>query len=546
MLSPKTSASEASIPSKSTAIWTALVAVVLVLLQLELVFSKSINWDEFFHLSQIHASNRGEQVQWLQTPHVFLFSWVPDFVQDSIDQVIAIRLMLLPCALVTAFAIWATAKKFTDPTSAAAAAITWFGAGYVFLHSFALRADMIAAMLLALAICSLATMRSNAIALAAASALSLVAFVATIKSVLYLPAIAAVLVWRFKQLQTKRIFFGAILAFALLVVIAMVLLPSHLTWDIVNLLDSSANRMFTAGLFPNGGYLLAQIAMAPAVTAMVVLAFVNVQKRQASVQWWLPVGLILPLASVAIYRNSYPYFYAFILPPVAILAAWGVSPLIKRYSLAGIWVIVLLGAIIVSLAEDRQMLEKQRSVRAGIAQIFPEPVTYIDDMGFLPANRRAVPHFASGWALEEYRSIGAPIYSRAVQDIGPPMLLRQGYALEQFAGNANDPFALLPTDTDFLSQNYLQHWGRVYVLGKTFDVSKSSKVYSIAASGTYTIEGGPLMIEGLTYQPCETVALTKGPITVGPVQNVGSAVRWGDNLPVPDADFPEDRLFTNY
>ncbi|MEP5937314.1 MAG: hypothetical protein ABJ239_03210 [Erythrobacter sp.] len=524
----------------------ALAAFVLVALQVELAFHKSINWDEFFHLSQIHTHLRGEAVQWQQTPHVPLFSWVPSFVSEPIDQAIWIRLMLLPCGIITAIAIWLTARRFTDNTAAAVAAIAWFGAGYVFMHSFALRADMIAAMLLTLALCAIVNLSSRWLALIIAALLAALAFIATMKSLLYLPAFAAVVVWRLDLL--KNIGVLAICAIGAITVAGAIymVLPSGVARDIVTLLEASARRMFDAGIFPNGGYFLVQLATAPAFTAMIIAGLWAQRKADGPFPWWLPIGLALPLLSVVIYRNSYPYFYAFILPPVAIAAAWGVQSVTKRYSIKAVLLVTVMGAGILSLAEDRSVIDNQRIVHAGIAEIFPEKVPYIDDVGFRPDYPRAVPHFASGWSLEVYRENDHAMYDHAIETVVSPMLLRQGYALEQLQPDADDPMALLPEDTAALRDNYLQHWGMIFVAGKRFEVSPDARTYQIKMPGIYTLEGGAVTIDGTLYEPGDSIELKRGAIEVGPIMKGGTAIRWGDNLAVPETPFPQDPLFTNY
>ena len=78
-----------------------LAAAALLAIQIELLFAKSINWDELFHFSQIHASIRGEHVQLLQTPFVRLFGWVAELPGDYFDHILLVRLLLVPFALLT-------------------------------------------------------------------------------------------------------------------------------------------------------------------------------------------------------------------------------------------------------------------------------------------------------------------------------------------------------------------------------------------------------------------------------------------------------------
>src|SRR5688572_30000415 len=83
----------------------------VIVMQIELVFSKSINWDEFFHFSQIHRHLQDRPMQWLQLPFVWLFSWVPYLPGDNISHIQLIRLLTLTFEFITIGAIVASAQR---------------------------------------------------------------------------------------------------------------------------------------------------------------------------------------------------------------------------------------------------------------------------------------------------------------------------------------------------------------------------------------------------------------------------------------------------
>src|SRR5690606_8710559 len=124
------------------------------LLQLELVFSKSVNWDEFYHFSEIQQYRLGRWSPSLQTPYVYLFSWVPSLPGDTIAHIQLTRAMLLSFELVTLVAIFAMARHFSSREAALLCSLAYLTGGYVFLHAFAIRADIIAAALLSVALWS--------------------------------------------------------------------------------------------------------------------------------------------------------------------------------------------------------------------------------------------------------------------------------------------------------------------------------------------------------------------------------------------------------
>ncbi len=522
------------------------IGVVLVVLQIELVFAKSINWDEFFHFNQIHAHLRGDKVQWLQTPHIRLFAWVPGLSGEPIDHIQWIRLMLLPLGVLTSLAIFDIARRFSDTRSAAIAALAYFGGGYVFQHSFALRADMIAATLLTGALWVLLTRNRSIVWDIAAIALCALAFVSTVKAVLFAPALAAAAWWRWRDVLSMKLVLGAGILAVTACAIFWLSAPQAITRSIAGLLTASLGHMFSAGLFPQGKFLIIQLATAPVLTGLVIYAFVAARSGANRMPLWLLVGLILPLAWTIIYRNSFPYFFAFVLPPVAIGASLGATMLCERYGFRLVAAALLIAPVISSAMLDRDVIDRQRAVHAGIAEIFPEPVRYIDDVAFRPDFPRAVPHFASGWALANYREKGEATYSEAMTKTQPPLLIRQGYALETLAPDPADDMALLPEDAAALAANYIPHWGIVHVAGKRIDPSQSAQTIEIVIAGTYTLEGQNLTIDGETYTVGETVILDSGKVAIGPFTGDAATLRWGDNLPQPTQPFPDGKLFTTY
>ena len=90
----------------------------VLLLQVELVFSKSVNWDEFFHFSQIHQHLLGRPAPWLQAPFVALFFWVPALPGDNIDHIQLIRLLILPFEIVTIAMIAGMVRPVAPPPTA--------------------------------------------------------------------------------------------------------------------------------------------------------------------------------------------------------------------------------------------------------------------------------------------------------------------------------------------------------------------------------------------------------------------------------------------
>ena len=97
-------------PGEQRTVLAVLAAVLL--LQIELVFNRPVNWDEFYHLSLVHAQAQGRMSEFLQVLHIRLLGWLPLLGLDEIGQIRAARLVMLGCELVTLTAIYALARRF--------------------------------------------------------------------------------------------------------------------------------------------------------------------------------------------------------------------------------------------------------------------------------------------------------------------------------------------------------------------------------------------------------------------------------------------------
>ncbi|RYD42940.1 MAG: hypothetical protein EOP63_11355 [Sphingomonadales bacterium] len=526
----------------------------VLLLQVELVFSKSVNWDEFFHFSQIHQHLLGRPAPWLQAPFVALFFWVPALPGDNIDHIQLIRLLILPFEIATIAAIAAMARRFAGRETALLCGLIYATGGYVFLHAFALRADMIAAALLtaALWLTLCRPLRGREIALI----LFLVglAFVSTIKAVLYAPAFLGVLLFRLENPGHRRMLASAALL-AALAGLSLLWLAPHLSAtgpmgilrDIGDLGRASIDRMFSGGIFPQGAWLVRQIVFAPLLLVALLATFAYAcWPGRGWTQRILFLSLLAPLATVAFYRNAFPYHFAFILPPAAVAIVPIVDWLRRRYGVVAVALLPLAGALLLSFAEDRDVLPRQRTIQAGIHMIFPAPVAYIDNSGMAGDFPRAVNHFASGWGLENYYRSGEPIYSQAMAAEPVPMLLANNVVLQNLFYDTFFDGGLLRQDDKSLRENYIPHWGRVFVAGKILPPGERPVAFDIAVPGRYTVEGGGLDIDGRHYPVGSVVTLARGMHNLSGSRAVPVTLRWGDHLLRPAFAWPKGPILTEY
>lgn len=528
--------------------------LVVLALQVELVFSKSVNWDEFFHFSQINQHLLGRPAPWLQSPFVALFWWVPGLPGDNIAHIQLIRLLILPFEVMAIAAIVGMARRFASFETALLCGLLYATGGYVFLHAFALRADMIAAALLSVAMW-IGLCRPLRVATVAAILLLLgLAFVSTIKTVLYAPAFFGIALYRIENPKARGALAAAVgialLAGAFVLFVAPLLPAGGLTGtlrDLGKLGNDAAGRMFSDGLFPQLWALQRQVVFAPLLAAAILLAFSYVCKPgRDRMERVLLLSLLAPLATVAVYRNAFPYHFAFILPPAVVAVAPAIGPAVRRFGAAPLAAILVASALLLSFVEDRSVLPRQRIVIAGIHTIFPEPVTYIDNSGMAGDFPRAINHFASGWGLEIYHRSGEPLYSRAMESEPVPMLLANNVILQNPFLNLDLDEGLLPADERILRENYIRHWGYVFVAGRTFAAGTLPVVWRVAVPGIYTVEGDDVVIDGNLRPKESLVRLSRGDhLIAGGRMNVVT-LRWGDHLARPAIRWPDGALFTVY
>jgi len=528
-------------------------AIVLAL-QVELVFSKSVNWDEFFHFSQINQHLLGRPAPWLQSPFVALFSWVPGLPGDNIAHIQLIRLLILPFEVIAIAAIVATARRFASFETALLCGLLYATGGYVFLHAFALRADMIAAALLAVAMWIGLCRPLRALEIAAILLLLALAFVSTIKTVLYAPAFLGIALYRLEN-PKSRFALAAMACAAVLVGVFLLWGAPHLPTggltgrlrEMGELGNDAAGRMFGDGLFHQMWALQKQVLFAPLLAAAILLAFTHACKPgRDPMERVLLLSLLAPLATVAIYRNAFPYHFAFILPPAMVVVAPAIGPAIRRFGAILPGAILLASALLLSFVEDRSVLPRQRVIIAGIHTIFPKPVTYIDNSGMAGDFPRAINHFASGWGLEIYHRSGEPLYGQAMAAEPVPMLLANNAILQNPFFKLDLDYGLLPADERMLRENYIPHWGYVFVAGRAFSAGADPVTWRVAVPGTYTVEGGDMVIDGKLRTKGSLVRLARGDHLIAGGRTSAVTLRWGDHLARPAVSWPDGALFTVY
>lgn len=526
---------------------------VIVALQADLVFAKSINWDEFFFFSMIQQLHDGTLAFALQTFPTRIFSFLRQLPIGPIDQLLTGRAVMLGCELVAAGALFGIARRFCDSRVAALCALTYLTAGDVFLHGFAFRADPLLTALLMSALWCLVTRKLDWRNVALVSVLVGLAGAVSIKAVFYAVPFAGAAWMRWTEAKGTRapvfsrvaaMAAGSLLVFAGLLAAHRSGLAAPETQG--STAESALNTVFSAGLVPQAKYLWQQILLAPHV-AMMIAAAPLFWTRLERAERVLMASFLLPLLTVAFYRNSYPYYFVFALAPAMVT----VGPVLERLlRYVGCWpyaAVLAANALLLNLAEPRSVLLNQRSLVEGVHQIFPSPVAYFGFSGMVGDFPRPLSILVSGWGLQRYRQGEEPSLVQLTHERPVPLLIVNHPVIEAAVEGRRSEESLLPTDARMLREDYLPHWGSVWVAGKRIPKASGSASSDVTVPGIYTVEGASIAVDGRPLKPGDLVFLSRGAHSFTANRATDADLRWGDHLAVPlRAPPPADALFTDY
>lgn len=544
-----------------------------VALQFWFIFRLNINWDEYYFLSHIYAAMDGRLTEPFQTFHVELFSWLTELPLSEPDQIIAGRLVMFACEMVTLGFIAGIARCFLSRRETIFALVAYCTASYVMAYGASFRTDPIALTCMMGSLytlfCAPAKIRYGLIA-GAAAALGLLI---TIKSILFLPAFAAALLFRMgDQLRRQFIpFFAASLAaVALFYTIGWLLHAQSLALE-VTFPPSSANAssalpqtngtgivgsatssfmdtIANIGFFPQSIYLTIWMGRGP-MTALVIFAGIISAAihifSAKGLHRFIPILLVAPALSMCFYRNAFPYFYPFILATpvlgVGLLSARIKSPLIRLTILA----MMAAGLILQFNYHVTRDQVAQRSVAMAVHQMFPDPVLYIDRNGMIPSFQK-VGFFMSGWGREKALANGNSPIANVIHNARPPLVIANHPSLE----NAFHPISDAPRimlgrdDSAALRNNYIQVWGPVYLAGKRLTLSDTPTSFHVVIPGRYRLQcSAPLMLDGISRNCGNTFHLTKGPHIVTSMAPATVTLIW-DHVPIQNGTPPApSRIF---
>jgi len=526
------------------------IALVLIM-QATLVFNRAINWDEFHFYEQVELFTRGVLQHPLQTLHVRIFQWLPSLAGTGVDHIIMARVVMFFCEMVTSAGIILLATRFTNWKIGVLCALAYVSSGFVMQHGFSFRTDPIIAALMMSALCILGYTRFKGVWVVLFAALIALAAMFSIKIILWAPAFAGLAWWRWHEES-----YGVSLVLRVAVAICMtaiffgLLYYYHSTFGVSvdshaeTILQNSASKMFFLGVPPYWALMLKFVSMSEILVLTILFfpfaAYASPLNRNVKVAM---IGLFLPITLLGFYFNALPYFYAFMLPPIAVACALPLSMICSRYGVALPAFAFMAMAFGIWMQEDRGVIDKQREVQNIAYKIFPENISYFDFSGFLPRQDKANT-FMTLWGAEQYRQGGSLPMREVMQRKPVPLVVEMD---DMFSGAllTDEPQPIfLQQDVAALRESYVPFWGPYWVAGKNILPDTHSMNTEFLVPGPYTLSGAPIEFDGRRLEPGDVVTVKRGVHALTALGGMPAQLLWGDHLRKPDKEPPARPYWT--
>jgi hypothetical protein len=541
------------------------------------VFVTNINWDEFYYLSFVHLFRGGDLTLPLQTIHVRLFAWLPWVSGNEVQQIFAGRSVMWLASLMSSWLIFRIAGRFSDRVGAVFAVVLYLSFTYVMDHGTSFRADPLCALLFLVAAHMLVNRTTRPYTIPAAAFAMAVAMLVSLKSVFYLPTIAVLLAAPLLASPRLPASLRRVTVFA---VSFFIFLVGLFIWHKHGLAPAPPEEASTYAAAAGhktiglGASLSAWPYIERALAGNVLTwSFVasglwisghRVMAKSARTDAFMVLSFALPLLSLLVYRNAFPYFFVFLMVAAIIPGAVAVDRFAARVAVLGGTQASIAMAAVLTIAGTgytlnyMSKLPDQTVAQAEIVRVvhtmFPDPVPYIDRNSMI-ASFPKVGFFMSTWGLESYRAANRPIMADLLARRAPPLLIANTPVLDLSQLNAEEaktsPYSLLPADMDILKENFIHHWGAIYVAGKrlALAVGTSTRIFEILIPGPYTLEAkGTVILDGVLHAPGAYVDMTRGFHRIAAPADLALQVtlRWGRDLFVPAYPPSPQPIYTGF
>ncbi|WP_220771093.1 glycosyltransferase family 39 protein [Shewanella sp. MBTL60-007] len=530
-----------------------------------------VNWDEFYYLAFVYQYDYGTLSAQLQTLHVHFFNWLKWVSANEVIQIKAARLVLVLFQIVTGYFIYLIARRFVSTPAALFSVLCYFAFSFNIRMGASFRADPFATFFLMGSVALILSEKLQIKRLLLAGVCIAVAVLFTIKSLLYLPTFGFIAVALYLEAPSKSKFIYkpltvilcAITTFYVLYLIhgSFLHLPdSALAAEAVNV--SFDKTIKNSTFFPGFIYfkysllydLLFWLAL---IYGIKVTCVASLPQRQLGRSERLSLlSLAFPLCTIFFYRNAFPYFYSFMLAPATVLCgvAWdGLKHSSKSSRETHVITSCLLFFMALSITYHGFIIPKQRTLQVQyefvelIHKLFPSPTEYIDCCSMI-ASFPKQGFFMSSWGMESYIKASQPLLKSAIAVEQPSFVIANNQFLDHARIPETNSNRLLSEDLTALQENYIPHWGALYVAGKHLDLRAGRTSFSISIPGVYTLEAShSITIDAQRLSPGETLFLIKGSHIATPSQPEQEVTfRWGNNLYRPPLQSRYQPIFTGF
>lgn len=546
----------------------------LFIIRFYFIFHTDINWDEFFFLSNIYEHQRHELKNSFQTLHVHVFGWLKYTSTNEIWQIISARIIMYILSLITAYFIYAICRKFTSPIASLFALVSYCMFTFVMDHAASFRTDPIVTCFLMGSIYLIILHKRHYLSFLLAGLLIGISGMVTIKSVFYIPTIATILLIYWLGDDNKKTMFlkgalaggAAILTFSGLYILHSNGLQSDVTQQDPAMISSSIEKtLLSSGIFPQLHILLHAVFSNLIIVITILMGSFFALKMDCdknssnsvknSKTLIILLSLLFPIISIVFYRNTFPYFYPFILAPATVLQALFADQFLtyqsKNPKYNRIAIICLAFAVLQSGVGIWKNFQRSNQTQVAtlevIHKLFPKPVAYID-RNSMASSFPKKGFFMSSWGFEVYYTNAKPIMREILNSDQPKFIIANIEALD-FELQGNHP-KLLPKDEAILRDNFIHHWGKIYLPGKkikNLDVTPNQD-FEILIEGNYLVKGkNSILLNGKTISSGDIVFLDKGHHTLKTTKPNNTVVlRWADNVYKPNVPPPNKPIFYNF
>jgi hypothetical protein len=522
--------------------------------QLYLVWIKSFNWDEFLHFAQVYQLRTGTLIEPFQTVHLRLLWWAPDVSADLVDQMRAARMLVWIIQLMTLFMIYGVARRFTDVPNALFAAFAYFTAGYVFTQGFSIRGDPLAAATLMSGLYLLAKGELNFTKAIAIGGLIGLAGMITFKAAFYAPCFAALAWLQFRDAPRKSELLGKLAVICVAAFLSFAAVYLLHTWNFPvapqRLRNPSSVAFYLRWLTPDlpfAGYIGREILFAPMFFVSLILAPFAWRKAHLRSDAKLAlVGFIAPLVVLLFYRNTFPYFFAFILAPMSVAIAPSLGLARDRYGNTFLAVVLAAIPLAMTVLEPRDMIGRQRALIDYVHEEFPKRTGYLDYSSMIADYPRVIDYLTSGNGMRLYHETGDAVVGREIDRGNVPFIIANRDVILAALRGHPAPETFLPSDLAAMTGNYVQQWGVLWREGKQIPAGTGIFTFNLSRSEAFVLAGPSVTIDGVTVASGGKIALSKGPHLVSGTREASSILWRGDRLPTTPPDLAMNRVFTNF